>query len=75
MSTRKIFTKRFVTLTPQDQAAVVDMAIHEREMAVGASPADEAALSRSIRRIERKAVMYGVYGAEKVVETAHGKDQ
>ncbi len=64
MSTRQIFTKTFFQLSAADQAAVVDSEIHILELSVGLHAADRAGIRRAIRRIENKAVMYGIYGAE-----------
>jgi len=64
MSRQYIFTKRFFNLSPSDQAAVVDAAIHDLETAIGVRPVDRRAIRQAIRRIERKAIEYGVYGEE-----------
>ena len=64
MSTKRVFTKSFFRLTPSDQALVVDATLHDLEMAVGCTPADQAALRRTIRRIEKKACDFAIYGAE-----------
>lgn len=61
MSRRYVFTKRFFNLSPSDQVAVVDAALHDLASAVGVSVADRRAIRRTINRIERKAIEYGVY--------------
>lgn len=64
MSRTYIFTRRFFNLSPSDQAAVVDAAIHDLELAIGVHPTDRRSILRAIRRIERKAIGCGVYGEE-----------
>lgn len=67
---RYIFTKRFFALSPNDQAAVVDAAIRDLEAVIEKGrPEDERLIRRAIKRIERKAVEYGVYGEE--VKSCH----
>ena len=61
MSRHYIFTKQFFNLPPTDQAAVVDAAIHDLELAIGVYPADRRSILRTIRRIEHRAVQVGVY--------------
>jgi len=57
-----IFTKRFSALSSNDQAAAVDAAIRDLEAAIGKGhPEDERRIRRAIKRIEKKAVEYGVY--------------
>lgn len=66
----RIFTKRFFDLSSMDQAAVVNAAIHNLEMALGqAVPAGRKSIRRTIRRIEKKAIDYGVYKAQEDVPT------
>lgn len=66
MSRNYIFTKRFFSLSPSDQTAVVDAAIRDLETALVQliDPMDGPAIRRAIRRIERKAIEYGVYEEE-----------
>lgn len=72
---KKIFTKRFFQLTPADQAAVVDAEIHGLELAVGATPEDQAAINRMIERIERRAVLYGILGPKEIIGLGRSEDQ
>jgi tRNA splicing endonuclease len=59
----KIFTKKFFRLTAHDQAALVDAVIRDLESCIGRNlnPEDDRKVRQHIRRIERKAVEYGVY--------------
>lgn len=65
---RRFFTKRFFDLSSTDQAAVVNAAICDLEMALAqAVPAGRQSIRRTIRRIERKATENGVYGVRDTV--------
>jgi hypothetical protein len=65
---RKIFTRAFCDLSTVDQAAVVNAAVLDLEMALGqVNPAGRRSIQRAIRRIERKATEYGVYGVQEDV--------
>ena len=57
----KIFTKDFFMLSAIDQAAVVDAAIRELETGCFLNPQKA---KQQIKRIEKKAVEYGVYKAD-----------
>jgi len=65
MNGRYIFTKRFFDLSPRDQVAVLDAALHDLEAAIGrVRPVDRRPIRRAIRRIEKKAIQCGVYEEE-----------
>lgn len=62
----RIFTKKFFGMSDLDQAAVVDSVIRELKDAIGRhlDRRDDAKVKRTIRRIERKAIEYGIYANE-----------
>lgn len=67
---KRVFTKRFFDLSSIDQAAVVNAAIHDLQMTLGqVVPAGRQSIRRAIRRVERKAIDYGVYKAHEDVAT------
>ncbi len=59
---RRIFTIRFFRLSSADQSAVVDSAIRDLTNCVGRNvdPADDRKVEKQIKRIQQKAVEYGV---------------
>jgi len=77
MSRKYIFTRRFFNLSPGDQVAVVDAALHDLESALGqVRPADRQSIRRTIRRIEQKTVQFGVYHSpEEVAEQIRPRGQ
>lgn len=60
---KRIFTKNFFRLSHSDQAAVVDSVIRELQGCIGRhlNPADDRRAKERIKRIEKRAVEYGVY--------------
>jgi hypothetical protein len=59
----RIFTQAFFRLTRSDQAAVVQSVVRDLQNAIGRhlDPRDDAKAERTIRRIEKKALEYGVH--------------
>jgi len=55
-----IFTKRFFDLSAIDQSGIVDAALRDLDQC-WLSQADENRAKRKRRRIERKAIKYGVW--------------
>jgi outer membrane protein assembly factor BamD (BamD/ComL family) len=62
MSTKRIFTKRFLDLSAKDQHAVVSAAIQEIESCIGRylNSEDDKKAERRIERIRAKARQYGI---------------
>lgn len=63
--TTRIFTKRFFEASHLDQVQIVDAAVAALEEVIGRTPdrRSRQQAKRMLRRLERKAVKYGIYQA------------
>jgi hypothetical protein len=59
---KRIFTKRYFTLSAHDQVAVVETVLHDIERDYGRyiNPEDEQRARQQVARIRRKAAEYGI---------------